>query len=106
MKLRQFRANRFDEMRLDSHTIKSDDEIEQFCKEWVSTHPNYNAWGPNCQTFAEDFHTFLAGVQMPFASFASRYHRNGGECPEAHPEVIWNDPAYRHKLVFRSDDAA
>ena len=36
-------------LRLDSRTTRSNEEIEQFIKEWVSTHPRYNAWGPNCQ---------------------------------------------------------
>lgn len=83
---------------LDTCTYKSDDEIVRYIQSWIRTHPEYNAWGPNCQTFSEDFHVFLTGSHLPFAKFQHRYHKNGGEGPERDPRVVWNDVENKNLL--------
>ena len=35
-------------------TTKSDEEIENFYREWVSNNPTYGAFSENCQKFAID----------------------------------------------------
>lgn len=77
-------------------TRKSDREIEEFTRQWVRTHPTYNLFGPNCQTFAEDLFTFLCGQKLPFSMSASRLGSFGrGAGPESHPATEWLKPAMR-----------
>lgn len=74
---------------LQTTTRYSNDEIHSFIKDWVATHPKYNAFGPNCQTFAEDLHTFLAGETLPFRKFTDRVGKKGAEGPESDPRSVW-----------------
>eukprot|EP00929_Paragymnodinium_shiwhaense_P045266 TRINITY_DN23147_c0_g1_i2.p3 TRINITY_DN23147_c0_g1~~TRINITY_DN23147_c0_g1_i2.p3 ORF type:complete len:143 (-),score=12.43 TRINITY_DN23147_c0_g1_i2:339-767(-) len=74
---------------LDTTTHCTDEDIQSFIKEWVDTHPAYNAFGPNCQTFAEDFHTFLFGQTLPFRKFADRMGKKGAEGPESESSTVW-----------------
>lgn len=80
---------------LDLKTRKSDVEICKFIEDWVSTHPKYNALGPNCQTFSEDLYTFCTGHNLPFAKFADLLSLNRGAGPESHWRTVWNNPEYK-----------
>lgn len=74
-------------------TLKSDEEIVRFTKQWVQTHPIYHIPGPNCQTYAEDLFTFLTGSSLPFDNSAKRISTFGkGRGPEHHCATRWIKP--------------
>jgi len=103
--LRQFHGY----LPLDTKTRKSDADIQSFIKEWVRTHPMYNAFGPNCQTFAEDLHTYLTGENLPFAKFADRFGQHDAAGPEGDPRTVWNNPAHKpdaSKTVSKNESKA
>jgi len=80
-KLAQFEG--YVEMR-DKTTCKTDDEITQFCRDWVRRHPMYNAAGPNCQTLTEDLYVHLTGENLAFAKIADLQ-----QGPEASASAVW-----------------
>eukprot|EP00747_Dinoflagellata_sp_TGD_P165534 gnl/TRDRNA2_/TRDRNA2_186913_c0_seq1.p1 gnl/TRDRNA2_/TRDRNA2_186913_c0~~gnl/TRDRNA2_/TRDRNA2_186913_c0_seq1.p1 ORF type:complete len:296 (-),score=37.45 gnl/TRDRNA2_/TRDRNA2_186913_c0_seq1:284-1171(-) len=89
---------------LPQNTRKTDSEIRSFIEEWVRNHPLYNAFGPNCQTFAEDLFTFLTGHNLPFAKFAERF--KGADGPESDPRTTWLNSSKKPGAVGGSVAAA
>jgi hypothetical protein len=83
------------QLALGESTYKTDTEIRDFCRQWINTHPNYDARGPNCQTFSEDLFTFLTGDNLPFAKFIDRMGKNGAEGPENDSRTVWMKPRYK-----------
>ena len=68
---------------LPKSTKKTITEVENFSKQWCSSHPSYTAIGPNCQTYCEDLYTFLTGDYLPYEKSATRMM---GRAPQDGPE--------------------
>ena len=62
----------------------SNKEIEIFSKAWQQRHPVWIPLGPNCQTFSEDLHIYLTGLNLEFDKVGDL--KQG---PEISSNAIW-----------------
>ena len=65
-------------------TSKTDQEIETFSRSWQQRHPVWVPHGPNCQTFSEDLHIYLTGLNLEFYKLGDL--KRG---PEASSSAVW-----------------
>ena len=65
-------------------TLRTDDEVESFSKQWVIDHPIFNPMGPNCQTFTEDVYIYCTGQNLQFNKIGDL--KSG---PEKSKDVVW-----------------
>ena len=75
-------------------TALTDHQIEQFIRQWVQSHPVYNAFTCNCQHFAADLYSHLTGTQLGFSKVGDFHHG-----PEASANVVWLKQDNKHQIV-------
>lgn len=82
-------------------TSKSDNQIDTFCRKWVSANPVYHFTTTNCQKFATDFADFLCDGAADMPSVMEAGIRGRGVGPRATSGAA-NGTAFARASVGRS----